>query len=283
MGNFNDYELMNSSFLIHYRVNLGCWRGCRRWFCNERKNTILPDSNRNGNNLSNNTPVVSVLYTKQLIISKDFNKGIIAYDSSVSIIDKIFAFQIHKSGKYIDLTKNFLTDPKFLKFAYYQVRKDKGAYKELDCINDKWFEKTALRIKNATYKFKPAKEVSIPKPHKVFNRVLTVINGRDRIIQKAMAILLEMIYENNGYFHDESHGFRPNKGCHTALHQIKMGWHSIPYYIVTDINKAFDNINHNILINILKETISDKRFIDMLNKMYNVNTLCPENFWIRKK
>jgi retron-type reverse transcriptase len=65
--------------------------------------------------------------------------------------------------------------------------------------------------------------VSIPKPHKEGKRVLTITNGRDRIIQKAMAILLEMIYENNGYFHDESHGFRPNKGCHTALRQIKLG------------------------------------------------------------
>lgn len=53
-------------------------------------------------------------------------------------------------------------------------------------------------------------------------RILTITNERDKIIQKAMAILLEMIYENNGYFHEESHGFRPNKSCHTALHQIKM-------------------------------------------------------------
>jgi hypothetical protein len=136
MGNLNSYELMNGSFSRHYRGNLGCWRGYRRLFCNVGESTILPDSNRNGNELSNNSPNVNVSNTKQPIVSKDFNKGIIVYDSSVSIIDKIFTFKIHKCGKYIDLTKNFLTDPKFLKFAYYQIRNAKGAENELDGIND---------------------------------------------------------------------------------------------------------------------------------------------------
>jgi len=98
---------MNSSFSKHYRVNLRRCRGCRRRFCNEGENAVLPDSNRNGNDLSNNTLIVSNIDTKPSIISKDFNKGIIVYDSSSSIIDKIFTFKIHKSGKYIDLTKNF--------------------------------------------------------------------------------------------------------------------------------------------------------------------------------
>ncbi len=65
--------------------------------------------------------------------------------------------------------------------------------------------------------------MSILKSHKEGEgtRILTITNGGDRIIQKAMAILLEIIYEKNGYFHEESHGFRPNKSCHSALFQIK--------------------------------------------------------------
>ena len=65
--------------------------------------------------------------------------------------------------------------------------------------------------------------MSIPKPNIGGPRILTIMNCRDRIIQKAMAILLEMIYEKSGYFHEESHSFRPDKSSHSALHQIKLG------------------------------------------------------------
>jgi retron-type reverse transcriptase len=59
-------------------------------------------------------------------------------------------------------------------------------------------------------------------------RVLTLTNSRDKIIQKAMAIILELIYDKNGIFLDISHGFRPGKSCHSALKQIKFNWSSIP-------------------------------------------------------
>lgn len=65
--------------------------------------------------------------------------------------------------------------------------------------------------------------MSIPIPNIGCHGILTIMNCRDRIIHKAMAILLEMIYEKSGYFHEESHSFRPDKSSHSALHQIKMG------------------------------------------------------------
>jgi len=200
----------------------------------------------------------------------------------MSIIDKLSTFKIDKCGKYINITKDFLSDPMFLKFAYYLIRNAKGAHNEFDRINDNWFNKTAILLKNSQYIFKPARQVEIPKPHKVGISIITITNGRDRIIQKAMAIILELIYERDGLFQDESHGFRPGKSCHTALKTIKFGWSSIPYYIEADITKVFADINRNVLINIINEKISDKRFVDLLNKMYNVHTLCPEGFLIKK-
>jgi hypothetical protein len=135
MGNFNSYGLINGNFSRLKLDNNGGWRVYRRFFCNQRENVVLLDSNKTGNGLDNISPEVNEL-TKQSIVYKDFNKGIIIYDSTKSIIDKIFTFKIHKCGKFIDLTKNFLTDPKFLKFAYYQIRNAKGAHVELDGIND---------------------------------------------------------------------------------------------------------------------------------------------------
>lgn len=281
MGNLEGYGLMSGNFSRHNSYKLWCWRGCRRQFCSERKNTVLSDLEKTGIDLSNNISVANKINTKLLIASKDLDKRILIYNSYVSIIDKIFAFKMHKCGKFIDLTKTFLTDSKFLKFSYYLIKNTKGAQIQLDGINDKWFEKTADKIKNSLYKFKPAKQVSDFNLNKENNRIITIINSKDIILQKAMTILLELIYENNDYFHEESHGFRPNKSSHTALHQIKMEWHALPYYIQMDIDKVFDNINHKVLINMLNEKISDKRFIDLLNQMYNVNTLCPENFRIK--
>lgn len=78
-----------------------------------------------------------------------------------------------------------------------------------------------MKLKNSQYIFKSAKQINIPKPLKGGMRLITITNGRDRIIQKAIAILLELIYEKGGVFHEESHGFRPGRSCHTALKQIK--------------------------------------------------------------
>ena len=57
--------------------------------------------------------------------------------------------------------------------------------------------------------------------YKLGMRIFFITNLRDKVIQKAMFIVLEMIYEKKGYFQDESHGFRPSKGFHTALQHIK--------------------------------------------------------------
>jgi RNA-directed DNA polymerase len=83
-------------------------------------------------------------------------------------------------------------------------------------------------IKNSQYKFKPARQIKIDRANSTSKRVLTITNSRDKIIQKAVSILLELIYEKSGIFLEVSHGFRPGKSCHTALKQIKYGWSAIP-------------------------------------------------------
>lgn len=136
MGNFYGNGLMNGSFSRHYKIKLECRRGSGRLFCNESKNAIIPDSNRNGIDLSNNKPLVYEENTKQSIGLKDFDKGMNFDDSLVSTMERIFTFKIHESGKFIELTKNFLTNPKFLQFASYQIKKAKSAHDVLDGIND---------------------------------------------------------------------------------------------------------------------------------------------------
>lgn len=63
----------------------------------------------------------------------------------------------------------------------------------LDGINLKWFEKTAINLRNGKFKFSPVRRVMIPKPGKKELRPLGVGNPREKIVQKALALVLESI------------------------------------------------------------------------------------------
>lgn len=64
-----------------------------------------------------------------------------------------------------------------------------------------------------------------------------------------------------------SHGFRPGKGCHTALRQIHHSWKGTKWFIEGDIKGCFDNIDHNVLLSILARDIKDNRFLKLIRQM----------------
>ena len=95
-------------------------------------------------------------------------------------------------------------------------------------------------------------------------RPLGIPTFEDKLIQEILRQILEAIYEP--LFNKNSHGFRPGKSCHTALYQIKRKCNGRAWIIEGDIKGFFDNINHDILINILKQKIDDGRIINLINK-----------------
>lgn len=140
-GNLNDYASVKGSFSRHNDYILGCWRVRRRYFCSvSNVDTTSIDLSKAIDTgyfsiLTDNT--VSEGKTKKSITDKDLSKEIISYSSSRSIIDKLSTFKIDVCGKYINITKEFLCDPMFLKFAYYLIINSKGVHRQLDGINDK--------------------------------------------------------------------------------------------------------------------------------------------------
>ena len=80
-------------------------------------------------------------------------------------------------------------------------------------------------------------------------------------------MILEAIYE--GSFEHTSHGFRPKRSCHTALIDIQKTFTAVKWFIEGDIKGFFDNINHDVLINILRERIADERFLRLIRKFLN--------------
>jgi group II intron reverse transcriptase/maturase len=130
---------------------------------------------------------------------------------------------------------------------------------------DGWsMEKVAaiiVAIRDERWQWTPVKRVLIDKP-KGGKRPLGLPVWSDKVVQDIIRSILEAYYEPQ--FSKHSHGFRPKRGCHTALKEIDEVWQGTKWFIEGDIKGCFDNIDHTLLMNILRENIHDNRFLRLI-------------------
>lgn len=123
-------------------------------------------------------------------------------------------------------------------------------------------------IREGKYKPNPVRRVEIPKDEPGKVRMLGIPTLTDRVFQQAIAQVLTPIFENA--FSEYSYGFRPDRDCHLALKRLK-GYADEGYVYVVDmdLSKYFDTVNHSKLMQVLSETIKDKKLLSLINKYLN--------------
>src|SRR4051794_38334366 len=117
-------------------------------------------------------------------------------------------------------------------------------------------------LRQERYRWRPARRVYIAKKGAKKQRPLGLPTWSDKLLQEVLQLILEAYYEPQ--FSDASHGFRPGRGCHTALRTIQRTWTGTAWFIEGDIKGCFDAIGHPELLAVLAERIHDGRFLHLV-------------------
>ena len=184
------------------------------------------------------------------------------------------ALSDHSQSSYYKYERlyRYLFSEEMFAVAYQRIYAKQGNMtpgtdgKTIDEMSLERIERLIVSLKDESYQPHPARRVYIPKKNGK-KRPLGIPSFEDKLVQEVVRLLLEAIYE--GHFEGTSHGFRPHRSCHTALGMIQKSFAGAKWFIEGDIKGFFDNIDHNVLISILRERISDERFLRLIRKFLN--------------
>jgi group II intron reverse transcriptase/maturase len=188
--------------------------------------------------------------------------------------------------------KSLLSDPEFWMLCYNNIKSNLGAASAggtllvtgkiiiLDGVDVGFFNTLAKSIINGSFRFGPTRKVDIPKPQGD-NRFLKVADFQDKIVQKGMAVILEVVSEHR--FLECSFGFRWDRSCHHALDYIRNKVSSGLWVVEGDINKCFDRFNYKRLVSLVKKKyVSQQIFIDLIHKALKAKTISINSSFLLK-
>jgi group II intron reverse transcriptase/maturase len=211
-----------------------------------------------------------------------FNSATNINDNSCVELEELMELNKNNPGHINDKLIHIVSDTKVLILAYETIKSNTGNstpgtdLTTLDKIDFNWFTKVSKELKAGKYRFKLVRRVYIPKPGKKGERPLTISSPRDKIVQQAIYLILNVIYEPS--FLNLSHGSRPNKGTHTALKDIKTKFQGVKWCIEANIESNFSNIDHKILLNLLSKRIVCSKFLALIKKSIKTGYMEDKKF-----
>ena len=169
-----------------------------------------------------------------------------------------------------------LFNPQLYLLAYGRIYSNKGAMtpgpdaETADGMTLGKIERIIDALRCERYRFKPVRRHYIPKKDGR-KRPLGLPSWSDKLLGEVIRLLLEAYYEPQ--FSEHSHGYRPGRGCHTALRDVAIGWTGTTWFIEGDISRCFDQLDHQVMLATLREKIDDNRFLRLIGQMLQAGYL----------
>ena len=185
-----------------------------------------------------------------------------------NVLESLTSKAANEDYHYKRLYRN-LYNPEFFLLAYERIQAKPGNMtagndgNTIDGMSMKRIDSLIQRLKDFSYQPKPARRTYIPKANGKM-RPLGIPAFDDKLVQEVVRMILESIYEPT--FQNSSHGFRPKRSCHTALQYIKRNYTGVKWFVEGDIKGCFDNVDHHVLVRILRRRIKDEYFISLIWK-----------------
>jgi group II intron reverse transcriptase/maturase len=154
--------------------------------------------------------------------------------------------------------------------AYGRIYRNAGAMtpgvteETADGTSLETFNTIIQALKHERYQWQPARRTYILKKNGK-KRPLGMPTWSDKLLAEVMRMILDAYFD--GTFSEHSHGFRPERGCHTALRDIYHTWKGCTWIIEGDIADCFGSLDHDLIISALAEHIQDGRFLNLVKKL----------------
>jgi group II intron reverse transcriptase/maturase len=176
-----------------------------------------------------------------------------------------------KRGLPLTHVYRMLFNPELYLHAYGKIYRNKGAMTKgataetVDTMSLSTIKAIIELLRYERYRWTPVRRIYIEKKHSKKLRPLGMPSWSDKLLQEVLRLILSAYFEPQ--FSSHSHGFRPNRGCHTALSESYHQWVGTTYFIEGDIAACFDSLDHTVMMNTLREKIHDGRFLRLIETL----------------
>jgi group II intron reverse transcriptase/maturase len=181
-----------------------------------------------------------------------------------------------KQGLPLEDIYRQLYNPDLYLRAYARLYSNDGAMtrgatvETVEAMSMRKIEQIIDDLRHERYQWTPVRRAYVPKKNGKL-RPLGVTSWSDKLVQEVMRLILEAYYEPQ--FSEHAHGFRPQRGCHTALSEITTKWTGAKWYIEGDISNCFGALDHQVMMSILREKLHDNRFLRLIQNLLQAGYL----------